>query len=167
MIDRATYQSSVSARSRGGFRGVRTGMGPHYERDGWTRFQVNFDSQEQTLDTRAGHTKRYIVDGGYINNVMVEEDTRLTALNGEIHMATITAVPAPTYTKDEADAKFVPYGDFNTSANIQHITDPPVGFTAGFYIEDADNLGTWHKMFATSQYGAIQFAIETTGTTLP
>ena len=141
-------------------------MGPHYEREGWVRFQTNLNSDDSTLYLREGHVKRWIVDAGYINNVYIQEDQRFTSVNGEIHMATITPVPAESYTKDEADAKFVPYGDFNTAGNIQVITDPPSGFGAGLYVEDSNNIGTWHRLQATTQYGAIALLVETTGTTL-
>lgn len=166
-MSRYTYQAQVSSRQSYGHRGVRMGMGPHYEREGWVRFLLNMDAEDQTLTLRHGHVKRYIVDSGYINTVHVENDLRVVSVNGEIHMATIEPVPAPYYSKSESDDKFVPYGDFNTAGNIQVITDPPSGFTAGLYIEDANNVGTWHRVIATSQYGAISLAIESTGTTLP
>ena len=130
----------------------------HTTREGWVRFQTNLNSDDSTLYLREGHVKRWIVDAGYINNVYIQEDQRFTSVNGEIHMATITPVPAESYTKDEADAKFVPYGDFNTAGNIQVITDPPFGFRCRsicrglkqhrYVAQIAGNHPVWGHIFA-------------------
>lgn len=107
---RKTFQGQVFARSSEGFRGVRTGMGAHYDRQGWIRSQVNFVSDHLGLATRQGMRRAYKVDATGVNTVYVMDNERLVFAGGWLDVSGISSEQDKYLTQAQGDARYVRLG---------------------------------------------------------